>query len=179
MSALTRVHVQPGDLLLTRSSGWASAMIRFGAAARDEPNLINHVAVVHHTDDAGNLWCAEGRPGGVGWAAATPYLASPWTVTNAGQPKTPAQRDTIAAGALALLGTGYDWEAIAADALDALHLRMPTWWRPEWGGAVPGHVVCSSLAAWLYQKAGLTCPPGDRKVTPADWQQLIIRNRWE
>src|SRR5262249_12912450 len=42
----------------------------------------------------------------------------------------------------------------------------------------PGHVVCSSLAAYLYAKAGLEHPPGDRLVSPPDWQQLLIENRW-
>ena len=66
--------LRPGDLLATRGDGWASTMIRLGAAFRDHPNTINHIAIVHHTDDAGTLWCIEGRPGGVGWKDATAYL---------------------------------------------------------------------------------------------------------
>ena len=33
-----------GDLLVTRGDGWASRLIRLGAALMDQPNLDNHVA---------------------------------------------------------------------------------------------------------------------------------------
>jgi len=162
---------QPGDLLCTRGHGFGSLMIRVGAGLRDRPNLVNHVAVVHHTDPNGVCWVLEGRPGGVGWRQASDYLASRWTVINGRQPKTDAQRKTVTAGALALIGTSYDWEAIAGDAAQAFGLKGL--WQPKFG-TVPGHVVCSSLAAYLYTKAGLPCPQGGRQVTPADWLAFII-----
>jgi len=79
--------VQPGDVLAVRGGGLAGKLIRLGAAFRGQPNLDAHIAVVHHTDEHGTVWALEGRPGGVGWRDAKAYLASPWTVTNAGQPK--------------------------------------------------------------------------------------------
>jgi hypothetical protein len=76
-----------------------------------------------------------------------------------------------------MLGTPYDWDAIAADAAGAFGLRDV--WGMKWtDGQVPGHVVCSSLAAYLYQHCGLACPPGDRTVSPADWLKLLITNHW-
>ena len=167
---------QPGDVLLVRTGGFAGRLIRLGAALRDEPNLVNHVAVVSHTDKAGTLWCLEGRPGGVGWRDAGDYLASRWTVTNAAQPKTETQRQLVVRGAAAMIGTSYDWEAIAADGVAALDLGAL--WHPRWG-KVPGHVVCSSLAAYLYGRAGLPRPVGGREVTPAMWLSFIITNEYE
>lgn len=173
---------QPGDILAVRSPGTAGRLIRFGAAMRElvtnsaEPNLDNHIAVVHHTDKAGTLWCLEGRPGGVGWRDSSDYLKSPWTVSNVGQPKTAAQRKTVCDGAEAMIGTEYDWVGIAADAASALDLGAL--FHPRFG-QVPGHVVCSSLAAWLYGKAGLDKPAGDREVSPADWTGWIIQHGYQ
>ena len=170
--------VQPGDVLVIRTGGIAAAMIRLGAALRGRPNLSNHVAVVHHTDARGTAWTLEGRPGGVGWRDARAYLGSPWTLANAAQPKTGAQRERVCDTMLAMTGTAYDWDAIAADAAADLHLN--TAWRPEWkDGTVPGHVVCSSLAAYAYGKAGLPCPAGGRQVQPADWDAWILTRAWE
>lgn len=169
--------VQPGDVILARSGGLAAAMIRLGAALRDQSNLSSHVAVVHHADPHGTVWCVEGRPGGVGWRDASAYLVSPWVLTNAGQPKTAGQRAAVCATMQAMLGTAYDWEAIAADAASDLHLD--TAWLPGWHGTVPGHVVCSSLAAYAYGKAGLGCPAGGRTVQPSDWDQFILTRGWE
>lgn len=180
------IAVSPGDILLTRSPGVFPRWIRFGAAMRelvtghDEPSMDNHVAIVHHRDQAGTLWALEGRPGGVGWRDARDYLASPWTVTNVGQPKTAAQRQLVCATMFALIGTQYDWAGIAADAAGAFGLDKV--WLPTWHGQVPGHVVCSSAAAYAYTKAALTRPdPGTdgREVTPADWLALIMSQGWQ
>ena len=137
---------QPGDVLVTRSNSVFGALIRLGAALKDQPNLSNHVAVIHHTDKTGTVWVIEGRPGGVGWRDARDYLASRWTITNADQPKTAAQRSLVAQAVHAALGTPYDWAGIERDAAEAL--RLPDLWAEKWDGKVPAHVVCSSLAAW-------------------------------
>jgi hypothetical protein len=78
----------------------------------------------------------------------------------------------------ALIGVAYDWRAIAADAFTSFHLRLPGW-DPQWRGTVPAHVVCSSLAAYAYAKAGLPCPAGDRSVTPGDWDSFVLTKAWE
>lgn len=171
------MNVQPGDLLVTRSPSIWGALIRLGAALRDQPNLSNHVAIIHHTDRHGTTWCLEGRPGGVGWRDARDYLRSKWTINNAGQPKTDVQRKAVCAGAGNLIRTNYDWDAIADDALKAFGIPLQETWQLT-DGHIPGHLVCSSLAAYLYAKAGLTCPPGQRLVTPGDWDQLIITRGW-
>jgi len=177
-SAPQAVQPQAGTVLLTRSPGWTAWLIRLGAALRDRPNLDNHVAVVHHTDIHGTTWCIEGRPGGVGWRDAQHYLASRWTITNAAQPITPQARIGIAATMRALLGTAYDWDAIAADAAQTFGLHLPGW-EPTFRGTVPGHVVCSSAAAYAYAKNDTPHPTGDRAVTPSDWETFIQTQQWE
>lgn len=167
--------VLPGDVLAVRTPGaWSSALIRLGAALTGKPNLSNHIAVVHHTDASGTTWCIEGRPGGVGWRNASDYLASPWTLWNADQPKTDAQRKVVTDGAMAILGMPYDWAAIIGDGLDDLHL-----WSPV-GGNVHGEGVCSAVAAFLYDKAALARPRGsERRIQPADWDSWILTSGWE
>jgi len=168
------VGLQPGDALATRTTGsWTSGMIRVGAALLDKPNISNHIAVVHHWDASGTLWVIEGRPGGVGWRQADDYLASPWTLSNVAQPKTDAQRKIITDGAVAMLGTPYDWAAIVGDALDDLHL-----WNPV-HGKVQGHTMCSALLALLHDTAQLGRPKGDeRLVQPADWDTWMLTRGW-
>jgi hypothetical protein len=165
--------VQPGDVLAVRTSGRAGMMIRLGAALRGKPNISNHIAVVSHRDGNGTLWCVEGRPGGVGWRDAKDYLASAQVLTNAAQPKAAAQRKVITDGAIAILGMPYDWAAIIGDGLDDLHL-----WDPV-NGQVRGHAVCSAVAAYLYDKAGLPRPAGaQRRVQPADWDTWILTGNY-
>jgi hypothetical protein len=172
------VPLRPGTVLCVRTGGFAATMIRLGAAFRGKPNLENHVAVVHHTDIHGTIWCIEGRPGGVGWRDATSYMQSPWTLTNTGQLFTATQGAAIAKQMEALLGTKYDWDSIAADALSDLGMRLPGW-DSKWHGLVAGQVVCSSAAAYAYGKAGAAHPAGDRGCQPSDWTQWILTKGWE
>ena len=170
---------QPADLLIVSGTSWTSKLIEIGAILRGR-DAASHIAVLHHTDRQGVPWAIEGRPGGAGWRDARDYLRDPRTVTNAAQPKTPAQRKQVCALMVKLLGTPYDWAGgIAADAEIALHL--PRLWTPDESGKVPGAVVCSSLAAWGYSQAGLASPalPAQwETVTPADWRTFCEQRHW-
>jgi hypothetical protein len=170
--------VQPGDLLVCRNASWAAKLIQIGAVLRGVP-AFNHVAVAHHTDASGTLWAIEGRPGGVGWVDAGRYIRDPFTISNVGQPKTDAQRAAVTATVEKLLTTPYDWASIVEDA--GIAFGLTNIWHERVGGTVPGHIVCSSLAAYAYDKAGLTAPTPDdyRHVTPGMWCDLIERNRWQ
>lgn len=168
-----------GDVLVTRGSGWAARLIRLGAALMDEPNIDNHIAIVHHQDKSGTWWAIEGRPGGVGWVDAKSYLASNYTTNNAGEPKTDEQRQSIATAAEGMLGVAYDWSAIVTDALMVAHLDEL--WSQDWNGqGPPAHVVCSSLAAYLYDRAGVPRPTYHeaRLTTPGDWEQFIVQHNY-
>jgi hypothetical protein len=171
--------VDRGDVLAVATSvNWAAKFIDIGAVLAGKPALNNHVVVVHHQTD-GVWWGVEGKPGGVGWADIRGYLRDPRTTSNVAQPKTEADRAAITAYAETLLGRPYDWEAIADDALRDLHL--PTWFAQDWKpSGVPGHVVCSSFAAWLYDQRGLVRPTGTaRYIQPADWTKFNLARGWE
>jgi hypothetical protein len=171
------LKVQPGDVLAVRTPDFFGTAVRFVAALAGKPNLSNHIAVAHHYDKHGTFWVIEGRPSGVGWRTANDYLASRWTITNANQPKTDVQRAGVCKAMEALIGTEYDWEAIAADAADDLFLK--DLWRPNWHGTVPGHIVCSAAATYAYDKNSLKRPPGNARTDqPCDWDTFILTQAW-
>lgn len=191
--AVTATDALPGDVLLTRYDGWTGRLIRFGAALREllfnipSPNLHNHCILVHHFDAKGVLWGIEARAEGVGWIDLTQRVRSKWTVSNAAQPKTVAQRARVCELGQALLGTPYDWTAIALDGFASVGIS------PEWealrlddefpeGGALPYAVVCSAYVDWCYEEAGLANPGGaevTRYTQPTDWDQFVLTRGWE
>ena len=166
-----------GDVLAVRTAGWAARLINVGAALRGHPAMDNHVVICHHKDSTGQWWGLEGKPGGVGQVTLDRYLSSPYTVNNCGQPRSEQQRYDVAVAAEALLATQYDWVGIARDGLEAI--GAPRLWSDDWHGqGPPGHVVCSSYAAWLYEHVGLDAPVGQRSVTPADWTDFSLTHRF-
>ena len=171
--------LKPGAILAVRTGGFFGDMIRFGGALLDEPNMENHIAVLHHQDDKGTWWCLEGRPGGVGWRDATAYLNSPWTITNRNQPLMDEQRAEICNKMDAMINRSYDWRAIVEDGLRDIHIEDP--WGEKWtNGEVDGGVVCSSVAAYTYGFARAAYPHNVNQphVQPADWVQFIIENNY-
>lgn len=172
------LQLRPADVLVVRTGGWEADVIRFGEGVAGKPNLDNHVAVMHHWD--GDVpWGLEGQPGGVGWRDLRDYLADPWTVTNISQPgRDDADRAAAAKDAEGMLGTKYDWLAILGDGFGDLSVRL---WNQEWPhGKPPGEVVCSSFAAYVYERRGWAHPDlgAERYCQPSDWDALIITNRW-
>jgi hypothetical protein len=177
------IEVKHADVVVVRTPDVFGSVIRFGEKLQGKPDLRNHVAVLHHIDFRGVYWWLEGRPGGLGWRPEDPrlgkgYLSSRYTISNAAQPKTDAQRDEVCAAMRELVGKPYDWDAIEADAAQALHL--PGLWQ-SWNGQMPGHVVCSSSAAWAYSESELAAPEfgGGRFTEPADWDSFIADEGWK
>ena len=177
------VEVRPGDVLVVTTGHWAGWWVRLQARLLGKPARHDHVAVFSHIDAGGTAWVIEGRPSGVGWALASTYLDHPATVHNAAQPKNDHQRSMILTAATALLGTDYDWTAIAQ--LGAEVFRINALWRRyrEWGEqSPPVAVICSSLADLAYEKAGLASPGGrdeTRFTDVGDWASWIARRGWE
>ena len=178
---MTLAHAQsvlkPADLLIVRTSGFWAEVIRFGEHMQDQPDGQNHVAVMHHWD--GDVpWGLEGRPGGVGWVNLRGYLKLDATVNNCGQPGRDDQaRAWVADKARAMIGTKYDWEAIADDTLRAF--RMPELWARNFtGDKAEGAVICSSYAEFLYAARNWDHPltSDDRDTEPADWTRFIVSN---
>lgn len=175
---VVRIDTQPGTVLAVRTSGFGADMIRFGAALIGASDLENHIAVLDHkTGDT--WWAVEGRPGGVGWADATAYLESPWTLSNQGQSLSTSQRDSICKTMRGLLGVPYDWTAIEQDGFRDLHI--PELWAEKWHGVAPAHVVCSSVSTWAYMTNGADYPKqvDPAHIQPADWADFIILNGYQ
>jgi hypothetical protein len=174
--------VDVGDVVAVATNGWAAKVIDLGERLAGKRDLDNHVAVVHHIDAAGVPWGVEGKPGGVGWVDMRGYLGDRRTRSNAAQPKTAAQRAIVGDNIVKTLSTQYDWPAIAGDALMLLAPDLPKLFAVNWHGqGAPGHVVCSSYAAWLYRVAGLAHPSvgQERFCEPADWTSFDETKAWQ
>src|ERR1700678_364578 len=152
----TPISAAPGDVLAVwTGQGLEQNVIRAAEALAGKPAVANHVIVVTHQDRLGRWIGIQGQPGGVGLTDCTPYLSDPRTMSNHDQPKPNdrGQLSNLLASAAKSLGIGYDWVAIAENCLDALHLQdlssliNPLWRWPSKHNLLPGHVVCSSLAA--------------------------------
>jgi hypothetical protein len=180
----------PGDVLAVwTSSSLSSDIIRVAEALEGKPAVANHVTIVTHQDQIGRWMGIQGRPGGVGLVDCTPFLNDPRTETNHAQPKdnSTKQLDALLSGCAKSLGLPYDWVGIAEDALHALQVpdlcqAIDPLWRWPSGHLVPGHVVCSSLAAMLYDlpEVGYAHPDLDaeRTCTPADWWNWSRMQGW-
>lgn len=188
---MTNLPAAPGDVLAVCTGHTTiENLIRAGEALQGKPAIANHVAIVTHQDAAGRWIGIEGRPGGVGPCDCTPYLTNPDTRTNHDQPRPNDQKQTpvFLASCVKSLGIAYDWAGIAEDALNALHVEdlaqaiNPLWRWPADHNRLPGHVVCSSLAAMLYNlpQVGWAHPNEgyERTCEPADWWNWSATCAW-
>lgn len=181
----------PGDVLAVwDGDGLGAELIRLGAVLEGKPAVANHVVIVTHQDQVGRWMGIQGQPGGVGPVDCTPYLSDARTRSNNAQPRLDdhAQLATFLASAAKSLGIAYDWVAIGEDALQALHVQDlskeidPLWRWPSDHNLLPGHVVCSSLAAMLYDLPAVGWAHPDlgeeRQCAPADWWQWSNAQSW-
>ena len=179
----------PGDVIAvwTGNSTWQN-LIRVGEALRGLPAVANHVIVLTHKDRLGRWVGIQGQPGGVGLCDAQSLLSSSLTRSNHAQPRDCSQgQDKVFLAACAKsLGVQYDWVGIAEDTLTGLHVPDlaaaidPLWRWPAKKGLMPGHVVCSSLAAALYSEVGWKHPDlgSERRCEPADWWKWNDQGGW-
>jgi len=180
-----------GDVLAIWSSDSLGAdLIRFGELLQGKPAIANHVVIITHQDQVGRWMGIQGQPGGVGPVDCTPFLSDDRTRSNHDEPKLDdrGQLATFLASAAKSLGIAYDWVGIAEDALDALQVADlsaaidPLWRWPANHNLLPGHVVCSSLAAMLYDlpSVGWAHPDlgAERRCEPADWWQWSQDRAW-
>lgn len=171
--------LRPGAVIVTATDDLGGWFIRLRSKLLGTDGQHNHVAIFSHVDSTGRPRGLEGRPGGFGWANLDRYLNHPGTVTNATQPLTDGQRDHIVRQAVAIIGLAYDWQAILAFAAGTARLPfLPHEWPSD---GVPSHVVCSSVADYLYEGAGAANPGGDavtRRTDPAAWGDFITHQRW-
>jgi hypothetical protein len=174
---VTDLELRSGDVLAVSSHSTLMRLLSVGLMFRYRDTWRwNHVAIVHHRDSTGTLWAIEAAPGGVGWRNVATI---PDFIHNADQPKTDEQRAEICAAALGMLQMSYDWAAIAREAFETLDRDARVSWNMEWDGPrPPTHVICSSLASYLYWKVKL---PGPHSwlSTPPDWARFTRVRGWE
>jgi hypothetical protein len=182
----------PGDVLAVwTGNALIEDLIRVGEALEGKPAVANHVIIITHQDQVGRWIGIQGQPGGVGPADCTPFLSDARTESNHGQPKPNdhGQLTTFLASAAKSLGIAYDWVGIEEDTLDALHVEdlsalIDRLWRwPANHNLLPGHVVCSSLAAMLYDLPSVGWAHPDlgieRVCEPADWWRWSEALGWK
>jgi hypothetical protein len=182
----------PGDVLAVWTGHHlVEDLIRIGDVLRGKPAVANHVIIVTHQDLRGRWIGIQGQPGGVGMVDCTPYLNDARTQSNHEQPKLDdnGQLKRLLASAAKSLGIAYDWVAIAADAVNDLGLKdlsaaIDHLWRwPSDHDLLPGHVVCSSLAAMLYDEPSIGWAHPDlgaeRTCTPGDWWNWSESRAWQ
>jgi hypothetical protein len=170
----------PGDILAVSGGGIGGYLVNVGQALANKPSIGTHVVVVTHQDALGRWIGVDGQPGGVALADCTGYLNDVRTRTNHDQPRAndKGQLTTFLAGTVKSLGIAYDWAGIAGDVSETLAPDLTAdidWlWRwPASASVLPGHVVCSSLAAMLYDLPAVGWQHPDlgkeRMCEPADW----------
>lgn len=181
------LEVGPGDVLAVLGSDDVfSKGIRFFEdidAAKLIP--VDHCLIVTKQDQVGRWLAIQGDSNGVGITDVARFLDQPQANVNHLQPRDPTKVPEFLANCAAAMGLAYDWVGIAIDALDDLRLypladAIDHLWRwPTSQVTLPGHVVCSSLAAWAYKAVGWAHPAGDeRRVQPSDWWQWNRGERW-
>jgi hypothetical protein len=199
------IPAAPCDVLAVPGGGAGGWLVGFGEFLAGKPTPAGHVVVVTHQDAQARWIGIQGQPGGVGLVDCTPFLADSRTRSNHGQPKpdawprpavysssqdapaAPSRRLTFLAGTVKSLGIAYDWAGIDEDAADViapdLSADIDRLWRwPSDKNLLPGHVVCSSLAAMLYDLPGVGwAHPGlgkERTCIPSDWYEWNDGGQW-
>jgi len=193
---VTTVAAAPGDVLAVLKTGaktpgklsWLGNAVLIFELLQGKPDISDHVVILTHQDAHGRWMGIEGRPGGVGIVDATVYLGYGRTRSNHMQSRRDdgGQSTLFLASCAVSLGISYDWIGIAEDALNTVHAydlsnEIDHLWRwPSDDGKLPGHVVCSSLAARLYQQVGWAHPDTgtERLCEPADWWVWSDKEMW-
>lgn len=181
----------PGDVLAVVGGGFGGYLVNLGQALANKPSIGTHVVIVTH-QDAKDRWIGiQGQPGGVGLVDCTPYLSDARVKSNGRQPRADedGQMTAFLAGCAKSLGLPYDWVGITEDiskvlvpdlSADIDHLWR---WPDPKTGLVPGHVVCSSLAAMLYDlpQVGWAHPDlgKERLCEPTDWWNWNDQEQWD
>lgn len=185
------IPAAPGDILAVwTSSSWTSNWIRVGYAIRGKPSVANHVVILTHRDKFGRWMGIQGQPGGVGLVDCTHWLNDSRTRSNHDQPKPNyrGQLKAFLASCAQSIGIRYDWVGIAEDGLGDINVRDLSqytdalWERQVKGGHLPGEVVCSSLAAALYELPQVNWAHPDlgteRACQPGDWWDWSDKRLW-
>ncbi len=180
---------QPGDVLAVAGGGLGGWLVGVGQALAGKPSLGTHVVGVTHQDAKGRWIGIQGQPGGVALVDCTPYLTDSRVRSNSLQdkPDDNGQLTTFLAGCTRSLGLPYDWAGIVEDMSNVvapdLSAEIDRLWRwPSNKNVLPGHVVCSSLFAALYDLPQVNWKHPDlgqeRVCTPEMWWDWGNAEMW-
>ena len=188
---MTPLPAAAGDVLAVVGGGVGGYLVNVGQALAGKPSIGTHVVGITHQDAKGRWIGIQGQPGGVALVDCTPYLNDARVRSNHGQPRANdhSQLTAFLASCTKSLGIAYDWAGIEADAaavfskdLSADIDRLWRWPDPK-SGLLPGHVVCSSLFAMLYDipEVGWKHPDlgTERMCEPTDWWNFNDGRQWE
>lgn len=152
---------QLGDFFVVRTNGLAAWGIRLVTGS-----TVNHAGIY-----VGDDRIVEANPGGADLSPVSYYPEAIW----ASYPLTDRQREDIALGARAVIGTPYSWTDCAAIGLAKLFGRaLPAFVRRRLSR--PDRLMCSQLVDEVYLEAGVHLfddgrLPGD--VSPGDLYDLL------
>lgn len=187
---MTPLPAAAGDVLAVVGGGVGGYLVNVGQAIAGKPSIGTHVAGITHQDAKGRWIGIQGQPGGVALVDCTPFLNDSRTRSNHGQPRADdhGQLGFFLASCVKSLGIAYDWAGIEADAAAVFSkdLSADIDWLWRWpdpkSGLLPGHVVCSSLFAMLYDlpEVGWAHPDlnAERSCMPADWWNFNEQQLW-
>lgn len=162
--AVVRVP-QLGDFGLTRGTGLAMALVRWGTLSR-----WGHACLaVGDADDLGRVQIVEAMPDGVRMHAAS---VAEWVWSDVAL--TDAQRVTITGRGLDLVGEPYDWPAIGGFLLRWAGARL----RGHSADHADRRTMCSELVAWCYRQAGVDLIPGVAAgdISPGDLAEYLVEH---
>lgn len=181
MSKLDTSTLKPGDVLVIQSSifgvKWLiklQAILSGGWKYRQA----GHVVIVDHTDSENRVWGIEARADGIGWLDLSKFSGK-WYVVNNEQPRTTEVDTRLVTIAREMLGKPYDYMSYLDIALQTLGISDK--WTDFKGNDIPPHFICSALADYVYEKAGLPNPGSfeiTRFTTPWQWFRFIDKKQW-
>lgn len=178
-----------GDVLAVVGGGIGGYLVNVGQAIANKPSMGTHVAIVTHQDVKGRWIGIDGQPGGVALYDCTMALNDSRTRSNHTQSRANdhGQLSFFLASCVKSLGIRYDWAGIAADAAALISKDLSAdidhlWRWPSDTNRLPGAVVCSSLAAMLYdlKEVGWKHPDlgTERACEPSDWWDWSDGEQW-
>jgi cell wall-associated NlpC family hydrolase len=178
---MTAVTPQPGDYLVTRTSGAWYDRLAAWAIRFDTDSPVNHAALaVGPTDDYPEGAIIEARPGGAAYNSIHAYPQAIWSTGRLPERLTPDNDDRrkIVAAATTMIGTPYSWLDIIAIGLAQRRTGRVVdgdeWWVKRISG--DGHLICSQLVDEAFHVAGIELLAGRLPglVAPSDLFHLLL-----
>lgn len=175
------VNLLPGDVVLTRGSGWFSRLIRLGTRLPGESRTqVNHVGIVVTAGDTDTAEIVESLDKTRRHPLAHQYKGGSSEIAIYRKRTTimSAKRWQLGVEANKYVGREYGWWKIAAHTLDyMLMLGRPVFRRLTVSGSYP---ICSWVVARVYEKVlGYSFGVDSKYASPDDiWDDVTTSDEW-